>query len=198
MDKTADTQYPIHNALATRWSPYCFATTDVAPADLTALFEAARWAPSSYNEQPWRFIVGRREHDTVHARILNCLVEANQRWAAEAPVLALGMTVGVFERNGKPNRAAQHDLGLAVGNLLVEATVRGLHVHQMSGLDTQAAAREFAVPDEAEVITALAIGHLDTGADRDPELAERDTGTRNRRALSTFVFGARYGTSADL
>lgn len=198
MNKTADTDHTIQNILATRWSPYCFDDTVVSSQDLSSLFEAARWAPSSYNEQPWRFIVGQRGRGTTHARILKCLAEPNQRWAQRAPVLALGVVVNEFEKNGKPNRAAHHDLGLAVGNLLMEATARGLHVHQMIGVDSEAAAKEFGVPVSAEVLTALAIGRADRSATRDAELAPRDDSPRSRRPLNEFVYGERYGEAGQL
>ena len=120
-DKKASTDYPIHDLLAERWSPYGFEDRSVAEADLRSLFEAARWAASSYNEQPWSFFVATRENPTEFTRLLSCLVEANQAWAKAAPVLALGVVSLRFARNNKDNRAAVHDLGLAAGNLLVEA-----------------------------------------------------------------------------
>jgi nitroreductase len=197
--KRARADHPVHELVARRWSPYVFADRPVAPDDLRSLFEAARWAPSSYNEQPWRYVVARREEPAAHARLLSCLVAANQAWAARAPVLALGIAVLRFERNGKPNKAAQHDLGLAAGGLLVEATARGLHVHQMIGIEPERARELYRIPAEAEALTALAIGYAgDPAAAGDPRLAERDRAPRARRALREFVFGARYGEAADL
>lgn len=198
MKKTAAVDHPIQNLLAVRWSPYVFSERPVSDEDLRSLFEAARWAPSSYNEQPWRFVVGRRGQGDVHERILQCLVEPNQKWAQKAPVLALGTVVKEFVRNGNPNKAAVHDLGLAVGNLLVEATARGLHVHQMIGLDPEAARTAFSIPMNAEAVTAIAIGYADQTGSGDPALAERDAKTRERRPISDFVFGDRFGESAGL
>ena len=125
-DKRATTDYPIHELLAERWSPYGFEDRPVAEADLRSLFEAARWAASSYNEQPWSYLVATKENPDEFARLLSCLVEPNQAWAKAAPVLALGVVSLKFSRNNKENRAAVHDLGLAAGNLLVEATARGV------------------------------------------------------------------------
>ncbi|RJS92937.1 nitroreductase family protein [Salinisphaera sp. Q1T1-3] len=196
MTKTADTDHKIHNTLATRWSPYLFAETPVDVNDLQALFEAARWAPSSYNEQPWRFIVGVAGQGDDHQRILDCLAEPNRVWAGRAPVLVLGVVVDQFVPSGTPNKAAEHDLGLAVGNLLVEATVRGLSVHQMIGVDADAAKTEFGVPDSAHVLTAMAIGHADKSGAGEAKYAERDNTTRTRKPLPEFVFGTRFGTSA--
>ena len=123
--KQAGPDHPIHDLLARRWSPYGFADRPVPAADLRSLFEAARWAASSYNEQPWTYIVATKEDPEEFARLLSCLVEGNQAWAQAAPVLALGCTSLVFKKNGKPNAAAIHDLGLAAGNLCAEATARG-------------------------------------------------------------------------
>src|SRR5262245_42331601 len=129
----AATDYPVHELIARRWSPYAFADRPVSQDDLRALFEAARWAPSSYNEQPWSYLVATRDQPAELERLLSCLVEPNQVWARLAPVLALGCTSLSFTRNGQPNAAAVHDLGLASANLVLEATARGLSVHQMIG-----------------------------------------------------------------
>lgn len=198
MDKTASTHAPIHNTLAVRWSPYVFSGRPVRPADLRSLFEAARWAPSSYNEQPWRFIVGIRGEDKTHARIVGCLTENNQGWAGAAPVLAIGVIMKTFARNGKPNKAAPHDLGLASANLATEATRRKLHVHMMIGLDPDAARETFSIPEDAEALTAMAIGYRETGLAGDPALRERENKPRTRRAVDEFVFAGRFGGPAGL
>src|SRR3954469_8155055 len=111
--KDARPDHPIHELLAKRWSPSAFADRPVPEDDLRSLFEAARWAPSSYNEQPWSYIVATKADPEAFSRVLSCLVEGNQAWAAAAPVLALGCTSLRFARNDKPNDAAVHDLGLA-------------------------------------------------------------------------------------
>src|SRR5262245_29708759 len=128
--KQAKPDHPIHELIARRWSPYGFADRPVATEDLRSLFEAARWAASSYNEQPWSYIVASKDNPEEFARLLSCLVEGNQAWAKAAPVLALGCTSLHFARNGQPNAAAVHDLGLASATLTLEATARGLFVHQ--------------------------------------------------------------------
>ena len=117
MSRKADPDHPVHNLIAVRWSPYGFSDRSVSDDDLRSLFEAVRWAASSYNEQPWRFIVARREDDAHFERVLSCLVEGNQSWARLAPVLALTAVSLSFSRNDKPNAAAVHDMGLAAGNL---------------------------------------------------------------------------------
>ncbi|HEY6564228.1 MAG TPA: nitroreductase family protein, partial [Pirellulaceae bacterium] len=120
--KKANPDHSIHELLVNRWSPYAFSERPVSDDDIRALLEAARWAPSSYNEQPWRYIVATKSNPAEFARLLSCLVEGNQIWAGAAPVLALGCASLNFARNNNPNLAAIHDLGLASANLTLEAT----------------------------------------------------------------------------
>ncbi len=197
-DKKASTDYPIHELLAERWSPYGFEDRPVAQADLRSLFEAARWAASSYNEQPWRFFVATRENPVEFARLLSCLVEGNQEWAKAAPVLALGVVSLRFSRNNKENRAAVHDLGLAAGNLVVEATSRGLRVHQMIGILPDKAREVYQIPEHFEAWTAMAIGYKADPAKLPDALKERDLTPRQRKPLSQFVFTGEWGHPSPL
>ena len=192
-DKKASTDHPIHELLAERWSPYGFEDRSVAEADLRSLFEAARWAASSYNEQPWSYLVATKENPEEFARLLSCLVEPNQAWAKAAPVLALGVVSLRFSRNNKENRAAVHDLGLAAGNLLVEATARGLCVHQMIGILPDKARGLYKIPEDSEVWTALAIGYKADPEKLPDALKERDLAPRQRKPLSQFVFAGKWG-----
>lgn len=198
MDKTAVTDHPIHALLASRWSPCAFADRDVSEEDLTSLFEAARWSPSSYNEQPWSYLVARRADPPAFERLLSCLVEGNQAWAKRAPVLALGITRERFARSDQPNAAAQHDLGLAAGGLLVEATSRGLYVHQMIGILPDRARELYAIPDHSRALTGLAIGYLGSPEGLPERLRQRDALPRTRKPLSEFVFGERWGDPSPL
>lgn len=194
--KTASTDHPVHALVAERWSPYAWADEPVDPGDLASLFEAARWAPSSYNEQPWRWIVAQREDAEAFERLLSTLVEANQNWARHAPVLAVGVAITTFSRNGKPNKAAHHDLGLAAGNLCFEATARGLAVHQMIGIEPQRVRDLYGVPDEAEPLTALAIGHAGESANTPEGMRDRDAAPRTRKPLGELVFAGAWGHRA--
>jgi len=195
--KQPDLDHPVHDLVARRWSPYAFADRPVDVEDLRSVFEAARWAASSYNEQPWRWVVARREEPEAHARILSCLVEANRAWAQRAPVIALGIYVREFARNDKPNRAAQHDLGLAAGNLTLEATARGLAVHQMIGILPDRARDLYRIPENAEALTGLAIGHAGAPELLDEKLRGRDEAPRTRRPLGESVFAGLFGRAAD-
>ena len=197
-DKKASTDYPIHELLAERWSPYGFEDRPVAQADLRSLFEAARWAASSYNEQPWSFFVATKENPEEFARLLSCLVEGNQGWAKAAPVLVLGVVSLNFSRNNKDNRAAVHDLGLAAGNLLVEATARGLCVHQMIGILPDKAREVYQIPEHSEAWTAIAIGYKGDPAKLPDALKERDLAPRQRKPLSQFVFTGKWGQPSQL
>ena len=191
--KTAATDYPILQVLAERWSPYGFEDRPVAATDLRSLFEAARWAASSYNEQPWNYLVATSENSAEFGRILSCLVEANQAWAKEAPVLVLGIVSLRFARNNQDNRAAVHDLGLAAGNLLAEATTRGLSVHQMIGILPDKARELYQIPEHFEAWTALAIGYKADPTKLPDALRERDMVPRQRKPLNKFVFTGRWG-----
>jgi len=192
-EKKAATDHPIQEFLAERWSPYGFDPRPVAEADLRSLFEAARWAASSYNEQPWSFLVATREDPAEFGRLLSCLVEANQAWAKAAPVLALGVVNLKFSRNNQDNRAAVHDLGLAAGNLLVEATARGLSVHQMIGILPDKAREVFHIPEHSEAWTGIAIGYPCDPSKLPEALRERDLKPRQRKPLSQFVFTGKWG-----
>ena len=196
--KTATPHYPIQSFLAERWSPYGFADRPVAVADLCSLFEAARWAPSSYNEQPWSYLVATKDNPQEFGRLLACLVEANQAWAQAAPVLALGVVNLRFTRNNKDNRAAVHDLGLAAGNLVTEATARGLSVHQMIGILPDKAREVYHIPEHSEAWTAIAIGYPADPATLPAALQERDLAPRQRKPLSEFVFTGQWGQASPL
>ena len=197
-DKQAHPNVPIHELIASRWSPYCFSTKPVAAADLHAIVEAARWAPSSYNEQPWRYILAQSSDRVAYEKLLSCLVDGNQAWAKYAPVLTIGVVVTMFARNGKPNRAAQHDVGLAAGNICAEATARGLYVHQMIGIVPERVRELYGVPAEAEPLTAIAIGYRGDGAEMPEAMRELDGKPRTRRPVEEFVFAGTWQQPAKL
>ena len=197
-DKRAKPDHPIHELLAARWSPYAFADRPVAENDLRSLFEAARWAASSYNEQPWSYIIATRDDPQQFQRVLSCLVEGNQAWAKDVPVLALAIVTHRFNLNNKENKAAVHDLGLAAGNLVVEATARGLVVHQMIGILPDKARETFQIPEGSEAWTGLAIGYPGDPNTLPDKLKERDLAPRQRKPLREFVFGEKWGEAAPL
>jgi nitroreductase len=191
--KAAKTDREIHPLLAARWSPYVFDGRPVERHKLLSCLEAARWAASSYNEQPWWFLMAERGDSEEFARMLGCLVEANQAWAKNASVLMISVVCRTFSRNGKPNRVADHDVGLAAANLTVQATSLGLAVHQMAGVDLEKARATYSIPDTHDPLTAIALGYAGEPAKADEALAQRDMAPRSRRAVSEFVFKGAWG-----
>jgi nitroreductase len=198
LPKEAKLNHPIHELLAKRWSPYAFSDRPVSGEDLKSLFEAARWSASSYNEQPWRYIVATKANPEEFERLLSCLVEGNQPWAKAAPVLALGCTSLNFAANGKPNAAAVHDLGLASASLTLEATARGIYVHQMIGILPDRARELYRIPDGVQPLTGLAIGYLGDPNTLPEKYRERDLVPRQRKALAEFVFGGQWGEASPI
>ncbi len=196
--KCASPDHSIHELLVKRWSPYAFADRSVADDDLRSLFEAARWAPSSYNEQPWSYIVATKANGEEFERVLSCLVEGNQAWAKAVPVLAIGCTSLNFVRNNKPNAAAIHDLGIASATLTFEATARGLFVHQMIGIEPDKVRELYKVPADVEPKTGLAIGYASDPDSLPEKYRERDLAPRTRKSLSEFVFAKKWGDASAL
>jgi nitroreductase len=196
--KQAAPDHPIHDFIAKRWSPYAFADRAVSDEDLRSVFEAARWAQSSYNEQPWRYIIATKANPAEFERVLSCLVEGNQLWARNVPVLGLGCTSLNFALNNKPNAAAVHDLGIASATLTFEATARGLFVHQMIGIVPDKARELYSIPADVQPLTALAIGYLGDANTLPEKIRERDLAPRTRKPLAEFVFGETWGQPSNL
>jgi nitroreductase len=172
-----------------RWSPRAFAAREVSRADLKRVFEAARWAPSSGNAQPWRFIVGIKGTET-HAKIVSTLAGFNKEWAPRAPVLILGTTNAVNAR-GSTNAYAMYDLGAAAVSITLAAEALGLATHQMGGFDHDAARKEFAVPESYALGSVMAFGYQDEPAAlANEELISRETAPRTRKPLTEMVFSA--------
>jgi nitroreductase len=195
--KRAVTSEPILDILAERWSPRAWQDRPVEDEKLVRMFEAARWAASSGNEQSWRFLLSRRHFDESWDDALACLVDGNREWAGAAPVLVLTAAATSTSR-GRPYKHALHDLGLAMGNLSAQATADGLHVHQMGGILPEEARKRFQVPEEFDVVTAATIGYLG-----DPDtLSERRRKTelepRTRRPLEETLFTGRWNATSPI
>jgi len=185
----------IHKLIQKRWSPYSFSEKLVSKEILFSLFEAARRAPSSFNEQPWRYIVATKDNTVEFQKMLSCLVESNQLWAKNAPVLALTIAKLNFTKNDKPNLAAFHDIGLASANLTFEATSRGLFVHQMIGILPERIQNIYNIPEGFKPLTGLAIGYLGDSTNLPESLQNRDQTRRPRMELHEFVFCQTFGKS---
>jgi nitroreductase len=196
MDKPAPANHPIQDLLCHRWSPRAFSEKAVPVEILRSLFEAARWAPSSNNEQPWAFLVATKDDPEFHARLLSTLVEFNQAWAKHAPVLVIAVSELEFARNGHPNRNAFYDTGAAVADLTAEATARGLFVHQMAGFDPHKAIELFHIPKGWEPIAAFVIGYPGDPQSLPDTLRERELAARSRKPLADFVMSGSWGQPA--
>jgi nitroreductase len=180
-----------------RWSARAFADRDVSAADLKRVFEAARWAASSNNEQPWRFLVGRQGSPT-HERIFAALVGFNQGWAGKAPVLILGVAKTTFSQNESPNAYAFYDLGAASSYLTLQAAALGLTTHQMAGFDNEKARRLLDIPEEYALGSVIALGYQGEPETLGNEtLIRRETAPRERKALNELVF-AEWGRPLGL
>lgn len=198
MEKPAQTAYPIEDVISRRWSPRAFEEKVIEPDKLKRLFEAARWAPSSNNEQPWRFLVATRDNQSEYEKLFGCLSEGNAKWVFRAPVLMLSVASLLFEDNGKPNRHALHDTGMAVENLVLQATALGLQAHQMAGYDVDRARRECQIPTGFEPVAMIAIGYPGDPAILPDYLRERELKSRDRQPIVDFVFSAGWGRPSPL
>lgn len=196
MQKPAVTDVPVHELIRNRWSPRAFAEKPVSAEVLRALFEAARWAPSSNNEQPWAYFVATKDDAESYAKMLGVLVEFNANWAKQAPVLALSVAHVKMQRDGKPNRVALHDVGSATSQLTLEANSRGLQVHQMAGFDAERARQTFAIPPDWEPVAGIALGYPGDPESLPDKLRERELAPRMRKPLSEFVMTGSWGHTA--
>jgi len=193
MEKLADNTYPIHDLIKKRWSPRAFAERPVEHDKLRSLFEAARWAPSSNNAQPWSFIVATKEDKSAYDRLLGCMSKKNQRWARLAPVLVLSIASLYFPGTGEADRLGLYGLGLAVENLVTQATALGLYVHQAGGFSKECAHKAFDIPEGREPVDVIAIGYLGDPKSLPEDLREQELARRTRKPLAEFVFSGRWG-----
>jgi nitroreductase len=180
-----------------RWSARAFADREVSTADLRRVFEAARWAASSFNEQPWRFLVGTR-NSLTYKKIFSTLIGFNQSWAAAAPVLILGVASTKFAHNGTDNRNALYDLGAAASYLTLQAAALGLTSHQMAGYDQAAARQVLEIPESYALGAVIALGYQgEPSALGNEQLIAMETAARERKPLSEIVLSA-WGMPAEL
>lgn len=196
--KFAKPDHPILEAFAHRWSPYAYDPRPVETEKLLSCLEAARWAASSYNEQPWTFLVAKREDAAAFDTMLGCLLEANQAWAKNAGVLLLTVTQKHFKLNGKPNRVCEHDIGLAAGNFVVQAATLGLQGHQMAGINIQKIRTTYNIPEGYDPLTAIALGYpLESTQIDDEKLKGQETTARARKPLTEITMST-WGQPAKL
>jgi nitroreductase len=198
MEKIAETQVPIHELIRRRWSPRAFSDLPVEPDKLLSLFEAARWAASASNEQPWAFLVASQQDSKNYEGMLSVLVDFNRGWAHKAPVLILTLAHIKFEKDGRPNRHAFYDLGQAAANLTLQATALGLTTRQMAGFNAEAARERFAVPEGWEPVSVIALGYPGDPDSLTEKLRQREIAPRQRKPLESFVFSGAWGHPAPI
>ncbi len=197
--KLADTKYPIEDVLRRRCSTMAFADRPVEVEKLQRLFEAARWAPSSYNEQPWSFLLTTKsEVPKDYDLLLNCIASSNRKWAQRAPVLILTVAKRHLDAGRGINHYALHDVGLAVGNLTIEATALGLFTHLIAGFDRTEARKVFAIPDTHEPVSVIATGYFGDFETLSPETQQKELAPRQRRPFRESVFSGRWGNASEL
>jgi len=197
MANSAPSDSPIHPLIRDRWSPRSFADKVIPDEILRSLFEAARWAPSSNNEQPWAYIVATKDDKANFDKILGTLVEFNAGWAKNASALAIAVSELAFAKNHTPNPNALYDTGAATALLSVEATARGLGVHQMAGFDPAKARQAFGIPDGWKAIAAIAIGYPGNPDSLPPKLKDRELAPRTRKPIREFVMTGSWGHTAS-
>jgi len=192
MEKVAPAEHPIHDLIARRWSPRAIDPTRPVPREaVLPLLEAARWAPSCYNEQPWRYLVFEGSDPAALQQARECLSQGNA-WARNAPLLMLSVAKNDFALNNRPNRHAQHDVGLASENLVLQAVALGLVAHQMAGFDSKRAREVFGIPDDFTPMAMIAVGYPGEVEDLSPELQEREKAPRSRKPMTETAFAGRW------
>jgi len=195
MQKPAITQVAIDKTLAERWSGRAYdAAKSVSQEQIIALLEAARWAPSCFGDQPWRFIVWDKTTDPVSwQQAFDCLVPGNQAWVKDSPVLLVALADSLFNHNGKENRFGQYDTGAASENLCLQATAMGLMAHQMGGFDANKTREAFAIPEQYALMAMISVGYPADVSTLTGEVLERETAPRTRRPLGELFFKGTWG-----
>jgi nitroreductase len=196
VEKSAETQVPIVEVLGRRWSTVAFSERPVEQDKLLSVLEAARWAPSSRNEQPWAYVVATKEDPQNFEAMAGVLMSANRLWAEKAPVLILTLAHTQLEKDGTPNRHGFYDLGQATANLITQATSLELSTHQMGGFDVEAARARFHIPAGWEPVSMIALGYRADPESLPEQLRGREMARRTRKPLTTFVFSGDWGIPA--
>lgn len=196
--KMVHANHEVLDVIRTRWSPRSFADRPVEPEKIRRMLEAARWTMSSRNEQPWRYVMARKEDPEAYERLFHCLNEKNQAWAHLAPVLMLSLYKTTYSKSGEHNRVALHDLGAASAALTFQARAMDLYVHQMAGIRPEVARATYDVPEDVVPVTVMAIGYLGDPERLPEDRRDAERRTRSRKPLSAFVFEETWGQAAAL
>lgn len=185
-------QYILNPLIEKRRSTVSFSNKPVEGQKIHLLFEAARWAPSSFNEQPWRFIYGVKDEENSFQKLFDCLMEGNKQWVKNAPLIVLSLAKQAFDLDGRPNSYALHDVGLASENLMIQAVQMGLMVHPMGGFDKKKAIADLSIPDGFEPVAMIAVGYPGDVNDLSDDLRKREQSERVRKAQAEFAFRGQW------
>ncbi len=194
-DKKIDTQEKIDDLLTKRWSGRAYdVNRQVSQQDIISLLEAARWAPSCYGDEPWRYIVcDKSTNESAWDKAFSCLAEGNQSWAVNAPVLILALANTIFSHNDSDNRWAQYDTGAASMSLCIQASSLGLMVHQMGGFSAEKAAETFSIPEQYTSMAMMTVGYQQAEDKISGEMMERESSARKRNPLAEQFFDGQWG-----
>ncbi len=192
MKKSSTIEQPLLEVIERRRSSRAYADKPVEPEKIKALFEAARWAPSSSNEQPWVYIYATKEQTELWSKLLNTLLEGNRIWANKAPLLVMALARKNFLANEKPNGSARYDLGAANAFLSLQATELGLNVHQMGGFNRETAKAELNIPDTHEAVVVMAIGYPGDVEMLAENFKLREAAPRERYVQDSFVMNQSF------
>jgi nitroreductase len=193
--KAASSNRPLLEAIRHRWSPRAFDTRSVEREKLLTILEAARWAASANNLQPWRFIIALRENESEFHAMLSVISEHNQSWAKNAPVLLLAV-VNELRPDGNRNSHAEHDTGMAMAHIALQATELGLYTHMIGGFSADKARETYAIPEGYRPITAMALGYYGDVSQLTEQQQQREAAERQRKSLSELVFSGQFGQAA--
>ncbi len=195
--KEANTDFEIHPLLKKRWSPRAFNDKAVTKEQLQRIFEAARWAPSGFNQQPWKFILGMKGDET-YQKIFDCLVAFNQLWAGNAPVLILSCGRKVMNDREDINPSYHYDVGQAVAHMSIQAMNEGLHMHQMGGFEKDVAVRKFNIPATYKPLTVISLGYIGNPAMLPERMQKSEKAERDRFPAKSFLYSEVFGKDTDL
>ena len=196
MQKPAITEVAISENIANRWSPRAFdATKVVTQQQIIALCEAARWAPSCFGDQPWRYLVWNKNSDeSVWQQAFDCLADSNKTWVINAPILILACADTLFGHNQTPNRWAQYDTGAASLNLCLQATHMGMAAHQMGGFNSDLVREKFAIPAQITLMAMIAVGYAGDANTLPDDLKARELADRKRKPITEIFFNGSWNT----
>ncbi len=187
LKKSNPVDYDVLDIVKKRWSPRAFAQKDISKDDILTMLEAARWTASAFNEQPWRFIVAVKDDSQKYTKLLNCLREGNQGWAANAPVLMLAIAKKTFSNTHGENKIARYDLGQAVSALVLQATELNIYSHQMAGIYADKAKEAYNLADDYEAVTAIALGYLGDIEQLPDDLQAKEKSERIRKSIAEIT-----------